>query len=352
MLYIDVKYVSFIASRLQQFKKKDANLWNCRCPICLDSQQNKTKARGYIYMREQKLYYMCHNCGASMSFGNFLESVDPVLYGEYRLEVWREKNQTRVDRSPAKPQEEKEPDVDLFKTSTATRLKAKVSIPQPTLLDSLMDRLDTLPFDHEAVVYAMNRKIPEDQLHKMYFIPNMLDIVQLNKDKYKDRIKTNEPRIVMPFYDLKGQLTGVTCRAIRGEKLRYVVVKVKDDAPLIFGINDIDRTKKVYVVEGPIDSMFVPNCIAVGGTSMGKIRSLGLKDTTIVFDNQPRNKDVCRIQEQAINSGSNVVIWNPRIAQKDINDMAMAGIDYMKEIDTRTFSGLQAKLEFNEWKKC
>jgi hypothetical protein len=350
LLYIDVKYVSFLASRLQQFKKKDASLWNCRCPICLDSATNKTKARGYIYMREQRLYYMCHNCGASMTFGSFLESVDPVLYGEYRLEVYREKNTTQIDRRKKEP-EEKEVDASLFKTDTASRLKAKVSIPQPSLLDGLMDRLDTLPRDHEAVRYALGRKIPKDQLHKMYFIPNMLDIVQLS-EKYEGRIKTQEPRIVLPFFDLKGQLTGVTCRAIRGESLRYVVVKVKEDAPLIFGINDIDRSKKVYVCEGPIDSLFLPNAIAVGGTSMGKINFLGLKDTTIIFDNQPRNKDVCRIMERAIDHGSNVVIWNSRIGPKDINAMHEAGIDYLKEIESSTYSGLEAKHKFINWKKC
>jgi hypothetical protein len=349
-LYIDLKYVSFIASRLRNFKKKDAALWNCACPICLDSAQNKSKARGYIYTREQKAFYMCHNCGASMSFGKFLEQIDPLLHSEYRLEVYRDKHQTQIPRS--KPREEEpEDNPDLFKTNTASRLKAKVVAPQPSLLDRLMDRLDTLPPDHEAVRYVSGREIAKDQFHKMYFIPNMLDIVQLS-DKYEGRIKTNEPRIVLPFYDLKGQLTGVTCRAIRGESLRYVVVKVKEDAPLVFGINDIDRSKKVYVCEGPIDSLFLPNAIAVGGTSMGKINYLGLKDTTIIFDNQPRNKDVCRIMERAIDHGSNVVIWNQRIIPKDINAMHEAGIDYMKEIETRTFSGLQAKLEFQEWKKC
>lgn len=351
-LYIDVKYVSFIASRLRNFKKKDANLWNCACPICLDSASNKTKARGYIYMREQKLFYICHNCGASTTFGNFLEQVDPLLHSEYRLEVYRDKNTTTVIRSDPKPKQEDEDEVELFKTDTASRLKLKVSIPQPTLLDRLMDRLDTLPKDHEAVQYVLGRKISEDQLHKMYLIPRLCDIVQLNKDKYEGRINTKEPRIVLPFFDTKGQLTGVTCRAIRGESLRYVVVKVKDDAPLIFGMNDIDKSKLVYVVEGPIDSLFLPNAIAVGGTSMGKTDFLGLRNKVIVFDNQPRNKDVCRIIEKSIDSGNKVVIWSQRNTSKDINQMHEDGFDYMKEIEERTFQGLQAKLEFQEWKKC
>lgn len=352
MLYIDVKYVAFIASRLERFQKKDATLWNFRCPICLDSAQNKFKARGYLYAKEQKLVYACHNCGASMRFGKFLEQVDPVIYGEYRREVYKETHDERRPKKVEKVEAVEDDGLkDLAKTDTASRFGKKVAAHPPSLLDGLMDRLDRLPDDHEAVAYVLDRKIPRDQFHKMYFIPNMLDIVQLS-DRYEGRIRTNEPRIVMPFYDTKGQLSGVTCRAIRGEELRYVVVKVKDDTPLIFGINDIDRSKKVYVVEGPIDSMFIPNAVAVGGTGMGKINFLGLRDTTIVFDNQPRNKDVCRIQERAIANGDNVVVWNPRLTQKDINDMAKDGVDYMREIESRTFSGLQAKLEFDRWKKC
>lgn len=349
-LYIDVKYVQYIAGRLRNFSKKDANLWNFSCPMCLDSAKDKRKARGYIFMKEQKLFYSCHNCGVSTHFSSLLESVDPLLHSEYRLEVYRDKHATQVVR-PTKPVEKEEPQ-EGFKTDTASRLKTRVVAPPPSLLDRLMDRLDTLPDDHEAVVYARKRMIPEDQMHKMYFIKNLRDIVQLNMDKYDDRIKSVEPRIVLPFFDMKGQLTGVTCRAIRGESLRYVVVKVKEDAPLIFGINDLDRSKLVYVVEGPIDSLFLPNAIAVGGTSMGKVSSLGLRDKVIVFDNQPRNKDVCRIIEKNIDAGERVVIWTERTTPKDINAMCEAGLDYMKEIESRTFQGLQAKLAFTDWKKC
>lgn len=349
-LYLDVKYLQFISGRLRNFAKKDSNLWNFSCPICLDSASNKRKARGYVYMREQRLNFQCHNCGESMGFSRFLESVDPLLHSEYRLEVFRDKNTTQVIR-PTKPVEKEEP-LEAFKTSTATRLKTRVVPPEPSLLDRLMDRLDTLPDDHEAVAYVRGRKIPEDQWSKMYFIKNLRDIVQLNIEKYDGRIRTVEPRIVLPFFDLKGQLTGVTCRAIRGESLRYVVVKVKDDAPLIFGVNEMDKSKLVYVTEGPIDSLFLPNAIAVGSTSMGKINSLGLRNKVIIFDNQPRNKDVCRIIQKNIDSGVPVVIWSERNTVKDINAMHLEGIDYMSEIESRTFQGLQALNEFNEWKRC
>jgi transcription elongation factor Elf1 len=354
-LYIELKYISFLTHKLRNFKKKDAQLWNFSCPICLDSAKIKTKARGYIYVKEQKAFAMCHNCGYSSTFSNLLEQVDPVLYSEYRLEMYREKNTTTVVRKVKEvDQDDKLEDAfKAMKSSGMERLKRR-SIPKPTsLLDSLLDRLDTLPEDHEARIYCANRMIPDIALSKLYFIPNICDIVQLSS-KYKDRVTSKEPRIVLPFFDLNGQLSGVTCRGIRGESLRYIVVKVKEDSPLVFGICDLDRSKRIYVTEGPIDSLFLPNSCAVGGTSMGKIASLGLpKDNTvIIFDNQPRNKDVCRIIEKNIDAGHKVVIWSDRITQKDINDMALDGVDYMNEIGSRIFSGLQAKMEFNFWRKC
>lgn len=352
-LYIDVKYVGFIASRLRNFKKRDTNLWNFSCPICNDSATVKKKARGYIYCREQKLNMMCHNCGYSHAFGVFLEQVDKSLYAEYRMEKWRDKNEGSTRREKPKVEVEKVEEANLFKTDVEGRLKRVARKVPTSLLDGLLDRLDTLDDDHEAVVYARDRGIPETSFAKMYFIPSVCDIVQLSA-KYKDRIKTKEPRIVLPFYTMSGQLSGVTCRAIRGESLRYIMVKVKEEESLIFGINDIDRDKRIYCTEGPIDSLFLPNAIAVGGSAMGKLAEFGLpKDKLVViFDNQPRNREICAIIEKNIDAGHQVVIWNSRNTHKDINDMALAGVDYMREIETRVFSGLAAKMEFNKWKKC
>jgi hypothetical protein len=221
------------------------------------------------------------------------------------------------------------------------------------LLDRLLDRLDTLPDTNEAVVFATKRNIPKEKFKLLYYIDNVKNIIQLN-ESYKESIRGNEPRLVLPFYDNNGQLSGVTCRALRGETLRYITVKVKEDAPLIFGISDVDTKKTIYVVEGPIDSLFIDNCIAVSGTSFGKINSLGIStdNMVLIFDNQPRNKEVCKIIEKNIDQGYNVVIWPQNIEDKDINDMVTAGRDVKSIIKKNTFKGLTAKAKFIAWKRC
>ena len=77
---VDSKYIGLVSSRLPKFKRVKANLYNFRCPICGDSQKHKNKARGYLYPIKVNTNFKCHNCGASMSFNNFLKEIDPTLF--------------------------------------------------------------------------------------------------------------------------------------------------------------------------------------------------------------------------------------------------------------------------------
>ena len=91
-LWIDQKYINLISVRLEQFKQKDRELFNFRCPVCGDSQRSKIKARGWIFNKKGKYRFYCHNCSASMTFSNFLKSLDVVLHQEYMKDVFIENN--------------------------------------------------------------------------------------------------------------------------------------------------------------------------------------------------------------------------------------------------------------------
>jgi hypothetical protein len=220
------------------------------------------------------------------------------------------------------------------------------------LLDSLLDRLDSLSEDNEAVQFCIHRKISRDKFKLLYYIENIKDIVQLN-DSYKESIKGEEPRLVIPFFDTNGQLTGVTCRGLRGEALRYITVRIKNDVPLVFNIESIDKSKPVYIVEGPIDSLFLNNAIAVGGTGLNKVDSSMLAgcNCVYIYDNQPRNKEVCKLIERTIEQGNNVVIWPQNIEEKDINEMVIAGKNAQRLVKENTYNGLTARIKFFEWKR-
>ncbi len=335
-VFLDQKYLMLMSNRLPLFKKKNDQTYNCRCVICGDSQKNRRKARGYFFAYKADLRYKCYNCDISLSFGNFLKSQDSIMYSQYALEKYSEGHNKSANVVPEFKFEEP-----VFKSN------------DEKLIDKLLDRVDTLPSDHEVVLFCNSRKIPKEKQKQLYFINNIKDIVQLN-DKYKESIQGEEPRLVLPFYDNNNQLSGVTCRALRGEALRYITVKVKDNVPLIFGLDSVNKSKPIYVVEGPIDSLFIDNAIAVGGTSFGKLDQTGLdKDKlVVVFDNQPRNKEVCKLIDKNIEQGYNVVLWPQTIAEKDINEMVMAGHNVKKLIKENTYNGLTAKMKFIGWKRC
>lgn len=336
-LFLDLKYLKLISNKLPLFKQTNNQVYKCRCVICGDSQTKKTKTRGYFFPVKNDLFYKCHNCDASMHFGTFLKQIDSLQYNQYSLERYNEGLPVN------KPHQKIE---DKFKMEEPVFEKKNI-------LDELLDRLDKLPEDNEAVQFCLKRKIPKEQFDKLYFIDDVRKIGQLF-DKYKDKLVTSEPRLVIPFYDDQGTLTGVTCRGLRNESLRYIAIKISEDKPFIFGLDSVDLKKKIYVVEGPIDSLFIPNCIAVGGTSFGKLDTIGIpKDNlVVVFDNQPRNKEVAKLIDKTIGNNYNVVIWPQTLEEKDINDMVLAGKDPAKIISKNIYNGLEAKVKFVAWKRC
>ena len=337
-LYIDVKYLNQIGPRLEGFKNRGQYLYNCRCPICGDSARKKTKTRGYFYRRDNDLFYKCHNCQASQHFGTFLKNYDRNLYREYSLERYANGENGRPHAAPE------------FK------FEAPVFQPRPetTILDTLLQRVDKLESGSEVRTFCSQRQLPEDQLHRLYFIDDIKRIETFHS-RYLNTIQTHEPRLVIPFRNLTGQLVGVSCRALRGETLRYITVRANDTDPLIFGYEDLDQTRPMYCVEGPLDSLFIPNCIAVGGTGFNKLTGLYLdrNNLTVIIDNQPRNSEVCKLYQKMITLGFKIMIWPDYTTAKDINELVLAvqGIDVKSFVDGNTYQGLTAQLKFDNWKR-
>ena len=212
--------------------------------------------------------------------------------------------------------------------------------------------MSKLPEDHEAVVYLQLRKIPQDKINSLFFVDDVSKLSQLSDD-YKDKIYTNEPRIVFPFYDENKNLIGVTARAIRGEKLRYIIVRIKEDSPMLFNLNNIDKNDTIYVTEGCFDSLFLDNCIAVGNANL-KVTSqyLPKEKLVLIYDNESRNANIRGEMKQALSEQLKLCIWPKSILQKDINEMIMQNRTREAIIDIinkNTFSGTRGMLEYQKW---
>jgi hypothetical protein len=340
-LFTDVKYLNQIGTRLPQFKRKGDYLYNCRCIICGDSQTKKTKARGYFYRADNDLFYKCHNCDASQHFGTYLKNFDSQLYRQYALERYSNGENGRAHARP-----EFEFKAPVFQPQTLP--------PESNLLDQLLQRVDALPDDHEVRKFCRQRQIPVDQLHRLYFIDDIKRIEVLH-ERYRNTIQTHEPRLVIPFYDANKKLIGVSCRGMRGETLRYITVRIDETAPLVFGLDILKTTEPMYVCEGPIDSLFLGNCIAVGGTGFGKLEQLGLdkNNLTVILDNQPRNSEVCKIYQKLIRDGYKILMWPEYTTAKDINELVLGtpNLNVRTFVNINSFRNLTAQLKFDSWKR-
>ena len=278
---------------------------------------------------------MCHNCGVSTTFYNFLKQVDPNLLKEYQLE--RYKNGETGNNNYPKPE---------FQEARQEAPKFKKALELPTI--------DSLPEAHFAKIYVQQRRIPETFSSQLYYAEDFREFVtELGIEK--EGLHKDDKRLVIPFYDKEKNLIAIQGRSLGESKLRYITLKLHDDNKKVFGLDRIDTDKIVYVVEGPIDSMFLPNAVATADSNLESITdTLDKSKVVLVFDNEPRNKEIVNKMEHAIDNHFNVVIWPEMIVEKDINDMILADFssDEIQDfIDKNTFNNLRAKMEFVNWKK-
>ena len=319
---IDSKYIGLVSSRLQKLKRVKADLFNFRCPICGDSQKHKNKARGYFYQVKTNTNYKCHNCGASMSFNNFLKQIDSTLHKQYTMEKFKEGFTGRnfvVE----------EPKLEFNKPI----FRKKIDLP----------RASEVPI---AKNYLEKRNLDASQF---YFAAKFKEWTNTQKHTF-DTIGRDESRIIIPMYDTDKNLIGFQGRSLGPNSVKYITVMLQDEAPKLFGLDKIDDTKPIYITEGPFDSTFLENSVAMCGSDLD-IGSFGWSSYIWVFDNEPRNREIIERINKTIDRGDQIVIWPSNIHEKDINDMVLSGHNVKSIVESNTYSSLQAKIKFNIWKK-
>ena len=327
--YIDVKYINLVSVILVKFKQNHTNLWNFRCPICGDSEKHQNKRRGFIYEKKNQYFYRCHNCDYGTSFSKFLEKVNPSLHKEYLTERYKEK------------QYESKTVIPKFNFTP----KFNHVLQGLSAIDSLFDT-------HPAKTYLRTRKIPEKYFNKLYYCTNFKEWTnKVIPNKFRS-IKQDTPRLVIPFFDSDNNVIGYQGRSFDPkDQCKYITIKFGGVENLIFGQERLDVNKKQYCVEGPLDSLFLPNCLAIAGLNFK-----GLKlDNIIVLDNEKRNKQIKEALSKLIIDGYSVCIWPDNIKEKDINEMILSDMtpeEIVGVVDGNTYSGLQAKFQLSRWSKC
>lgn len=320
---IDDYYINLLGSSLDKFKKVKSGLYNCRCKICGDSQKNKTKARGYFYSKKNNTNYKCHNCGVNISFNNYLKQLEPVLHEEYILEKYKKglTGKNFVVESP------------------------KFENPKPLFRPRI--NLQKASENEKARLYLEYRQIDPT---KFYYAPEFKKWINTIKPTFNKRaLYYEEERIVIPlYYDKK--LIGVQGRTLGASTIKYITIMFDETAPKVYNFDNIDNTKSVFILEGPFDSFFVNNSIAMCGADVD-LEQLNINYPVYVYDNEPRNKEIIDRMEKTISKNLPIVIWPKTIKQKDVNLMVQSGMNVNQIIKENIYLGLLANLNFNEWKK-
>ena len=320
---IDSKYIGLVSSRLQKFKRVKANLYNFRCPICGDSKKHKNKARGYFYQVKTNTNFKCHNCGASLSLNNFLKQIDSTLHKQYTLEKFKEGHAGGRNFVVEEPKFEFK--LPVFRKGLDLPKASDVTV---------------------AKEYLEKRKLDPS---KFYFTNKFKQWTNTQKKTF-DTIGRDESRIIIPMYDENRNLIGFQGRSLGPNSVKYITVMINDDAPKIYGLDTIETEKPIYILEGPFDSTLVENSVAMCGSDID-IGSFGWSDYIWVFDNEPRNREIVNRISKTIDRGDKIVIWPSTVTEKDVNDMTMSGHNVMNLLESNTYSGLKAKIKFNNWKK-
>ena len=216
--------------------------------------------------------------------------------------------------------------------------------------------ISQLSHNHPAKLYITGRKIPSNLHYKIFYTDNGYTWAKKwLPEKFTKEFDGNDPRIVLPLLDKKGKCYGAVARSILPTAQRYLKMIWGDESGYVYGLDTIKTSNQIYVFEGQLDSMFIPNSIAVGSMHFDLIKKhLPSMDPVIILDNEPRNVGTVGQLMKAVDKGYKVCVWPSHIEDKDVNDMVINGMDPVEIkqiIDTNTHSGLKAKLAITAWKK-
>ena len=331
MNYIETKYVNLLSGRLDKFARKKEGLWNFRCPYCGDSKKYKNKARGYFIRVKTDLVYKCHNCGVGRSFSNFLKDQAMDLHDDYIMERYKE-GLTGHGRYI------KNPELD-FKTQIPKRVKIPTGLKTISCLNSL----------HPARGYLLGRGIPEQFFEELFYVDKFQEWVNKQKPTFGND-KYEHGRIIIPLVR-DGSWYGFQGRSLNpNDTMRYITIILDETQPKIYGIDRTDKNKVTYITEGPFDSLFLDNAVAMVGADIEWSFADG-RDVVFIYDNEPRNGEIISRMEKVIDRGHKIVIWPSSIEDKDINEMVQTGHNVKNLIESNTYAGLSAKVTLNNWKR-
>ena len=307
--------------------------YNGGCPTCREGKSWGKKRRLYYVIKNNLIF--CHNCGLSVRPVKWIMQVSGMNY----VDVLKESEYIKVDSSEALPEFQVEK-------------KQEELLPQDSI--NLSDCTQVAFYKDNKIVQKALEVIDKRRLDKAINKPKEFWLSLTDK--------IHRDRLIIPFYDLNNKIVHYQTRTIV-EKKNWNAPKYlskNNSEKTLFGVNNVsDKSKFIFVTEGPLDSCFISNGVAVAGINEGRgdsltdkqkeqLKSFPSHELVWVLDNQLKDQASRKKTSMLIKQDFKVFIW-PRALKKfkDINEVCTEyGLNSISEkfILSNTYSGLKAKM--------
>lgn len=286
------------ARRVKQMRA--SRVYNFECPICNEGKSRGKKRRGY-YIPEQNTI-CCHNCHWKSNPIKWIQEVTNKSFYEIKDENSK------------------------FYSSAEYIIERSENITKTSSFSTLPEDSINLYSETEVSYYINNDKVKSVidycKKRKLFTARNKPDALYFSlKDKiYKDSL-------CFPFFNRQNKIDFFQVREMgipKGSKYRGKLNAEKS----IFNVNKIDPNfPYIFMFEGPIDSMFVNNGVALAGVSLTHLQKQMLAEFPFhqkiwVLDNQHIDNTAKDITLKLLEQGQDVFIWPKKYSSfKDLNEL-------------------------------
>lgn len=307
---------------------KSSDSYHCSCPICMEGKSFGKKKRCW-YIPAKDLIY-CHNCGWSSRPLKWIMQVGDLSRRDIETEIEAgDYNIINLDKKKSY-----EIDLDNLIKDEMEDILPKNSI-------DLNNELQLSYYKGNSVVikalnYIKNRRLDTCINSPKSFFLSLCDT-------------THKNRIVIPFYDENDKILFYQSRAFGGnlddnlENVKYL--SKKNAQKSIFNLNNIkDEINEIFLFEGPIDSCFIENGVAVGGINPSSEKNFTeLQESQLecfklthdfiwMLDSQWLDEAAYEKTIKLLEKGEKVFIWPEKLGRKykDFNELCVSnGFDYI-----------------------
>ena len=309
--------------------------FECKCiiPDCQKENDSRKKA-GFFWSDKSSSYvYHCFKCGAAMKLSYFLK----IYFKDYYLNNFFNRNSRSYTKTKT----------NCVSSSSSTIASVKIANTHvKELVNNLFEQKLLIPYakckDPDVQRYLLQRKIPLMRYDNFYLAKNFFNINQQIKTLMNEKGKVFEPqnlddkRLVWMFKNRTNEIIALQGRKLEKGEPRYMISKFGGNDRIIGNLENIDINNTVYVTEGYIDSLFLPNAVSLQGLHMPSIiyllKELKVKELIIVFDNENNNEqiqmNIKTLAELSFKYENLKVCLFPkelRAIGKDINDYIVKG---------------------------